>query len=282
MESAFAYSPVPGSLPFINDGALPSAETRGQLAAILRQRSINPVFQPILDLNSNSYIGFEGLIRGPAGSPLRPPASLFSAASRFGLSLEVEMLCRQVVLEAFARLQLPGRLFLNVSPSVLTHPSFKNGQTLALMRRLGIGPDRVTIEITENQPTDDIKAMRDALLHYRSMGFRIALDDLGEGFSSLRLWSELHPEYVKIDKHFIQNVNGDPLKRQFLRAFQQIAECSGCQIIAEGIECEAELRAVRDTGIALGQGYHIARPAAVPARAHTPNPTTPPRPSSAC
>jgi len=243
---------------------VPEADNRSTLQAILAQRSLSAAFQPILDLNGEGYIGFEGLIRGPANSPLHSPVDLFGAAQQYGLSLETEMLSRQIVLESFARLKLPGRLFLNVSPSVLTHPSFKNGQTLEYMRQLGITPDQVTIEITENQPTDDMNLMRDALLHYRSMGFKIALDDLGEGFSSLRLWSELHPEFVKIDKHFIKDADSDPLKRQFLRSFQQIADSSGCQIIAEGIETEAELLTVKGLGIALGQGYFIARPSALP------------------
>jgi diguanylate cyclase (GGDEF)-like protein len=237
-----------------------SAGAHEGLRAILRQRNLTALFQPIMGLSNGKIVGFEGLIRGPASSSLHFPADIFEAARRHKLTLEIEMLCRQVVLAAFAQQKLPGRLFLNVSPSVLTHPSFKNGQTLRYMRQLGIAPDQVTIEITENQPTADIKAMRDAALHYRSMGFKIALDDLGEGFSSLRLWSELHPEFVKIDKHFIRDVNSDPLKRQFLKSFQQIAERSHCQIIAEGIETEAELIAVKNLGIALGQGYFIAHP----------------------
>lgn len=248
-----------------SDAAHSSAdETREALLAILEQRKLSAVFQPILNLNGEGFIGFEGLIRGPEDSPLHAPVNLFCAAEQCGLSLEIEMVSRQIVLETFAQLRLPGRLFLNISPSVLTHPSFKNGQTLEYMRQLGITPDQVTIEITENQRTDDIKLMRDALLHYRSMGFKIALDDLGEGFSSLRLWSELHPEFVKIDKHFVKDADSDPLKRQFLKSFQQIADGSGCLIIAEGIETEAEFQTVRNLGIALGQGYFIARPSANP------------------
>ena len=106
--------------------------------------------------------------------------------------------------------------------------------------------------------------MRNALLHYRSMGFQIAMDDLGEGFSSLRLWSELRPEFVKIDMHFVQGVNTDPVKQQFLRSIQQIAQSSGTQVVAEGIETEEELKIIRDMGIAFGQGYFIARPNPIP------------------
>lgn len=234
------------------------------LREIIEQRRLSALFQPIVDLKSGEFLGFEGLIRGPADSPLHSPINLFGAAEQQGLQLELEMLSRQTVLEAFARLGLPGNLFLNVSPQAMTHPSFKNGQTLAFLQQLGIDPGRVIIEITENQPTFDFAAMRDALLHYREMGFKIAIDDLGEGFSSLRLWSELRPEFIKVDMHFVQGVDRDPVKLQFLKSIQHIAESCGTHVIAEGVESEAELRVVKDIGIALGQGYFIARPSPTP------------------
>lgn len=234
------------------------------LEEILARRNLNALFQPIIDLKRGEFLGYEGLIRGPANSPLHSPANLFGAAEREGLALEVEMLARQTVLESFAQQSLPGLLFLNVSPQTLTQPSFRNGRTLAFLEQLNIDPSRVVIEITENQPTFDFEAMRSALLHYRGMGFKIAIDDLGEGFSSLRLWSELRPEYIKIDMHFVQGVDRDPIKLQFLKSIQSIAESCGTKVIAEGVETEAELKVVKDLDIALGQGYFIARPSPTP------------------
>ncbi|OIQ93037.1 putative membrane protein YjcC [mine drainage metagenome] len=242
----------------------PKEQAMSPLREILEQRRLSALFQPIIDLKSGEFLGFEGLIRGPADSPLHSPINLFGAAEQQGLQLELEMLSRQVVLETFAKLNLPGNLFLNVSPETLTNPSFKDGQTLAFLKQLGLDPARVIIEITENQPTFDFEGMRDALLHYRGMGFKIAIDDLGEGFSSLRLWSELRPEFIKIDMHFVQGVDRDPIKLQFLKSIQHIAESCGTHVIAEGVETEAELRVVKDIGIALGQGYFIARPSPTP------------------
>ncbi len=99
---------------------------------------------------------------------------------------------------------------------------------------------------------------------YRSMGFRIAIDDLGEGFASLRLWSELRPEYVKADKHFVTGIADDPVKVQFLRAIQHIADNCGSLVIAEGIENAADFKVVKDIGIACGQGWFIGHPAEQP------------------
>lgn len=236
-----------------------------QLVRIIEQREVVPNFQPIISMVTGEIFAYEGLIRGPSNSSLHSPLSLFKAAGQFGLLLEVEKLCRQVILEAFVRLQLAGKLFLNVSPECLLDSNFKNGETLDFMRSIGLEPHRVVIELTESQPTFDYSLLLEAVRHYRSMGLEIAIDDLGEGFSSLRLWFELRPEYVKVDQHFIQNINQDPIKLQFVRSIQQIAENSNTRIIAEGIETHAELMIIKDLGILLGQGYYIARPNAIPA-----------------
>lgn len=236
-----------------------------RLNEILSQRQLNALFQPIIDMNGGAIIGYEGLIRGPSDSPLHSPLNLFKVARAHNLGVEVEHLCRHVVLERFAQLKLPGKLFLNVSPEMLLQPHARHGETLGYIHKVGINPERVIIELTENQPTYDYDLLREAVRHYRSMGFQIAIDDLGEGFSSLRLWSELRPEHVKIDMHFVQGINHDPIKLQFVRSIQQIAEESGTRVIAEGIETQAELLLIRDLGIACGQGYYIGRPQAAPA-----------------
>lgn len=249
---------------------LPQEALCQQLRDIVDGRSLTALFQPILDMGSATVIGYEGLIRGPSDSPLHSPVALFKLARDCNMVAEVEYLCRRVVLESFSRLNGKGKVFLNISPDVLLQQDWKTGQTLQYIQQLGLQPQQVIIEITENAPTTDYQLLREAVHHYRSMGFEIAIDDLGEGFSGLRLWSELRPNYVKIDMHFIQGINLDPLKLQFVRSIQEIANKSGARVIAEGIETEAELIAVRDLGIAFGQGYHIARPNLQPALSITP------------
>ena len=239
---------------------------RTHLNDILARKQLSALFQPIVHMQTGEIIAYEGLIRGPSDSPLHSPMNLFKTARANGLTVEVEHLCRKVVLERFAELQLPGKLFLNVSPESLMQRDARHGETLEVIHQIGINPDRVIIELTENQPTYDYELMREAVLHYRKMGFQIAIDDLGEGFSSLRLWSEVRPEYVKIDMHFIQGINHDPVKLQFVRSIQEIAEKSNTRVIAEGIETQAELLVLRDVGVAYGQGYHLGRPHPQPAR----------------
>ena len=257
---------LPANVAYLKTSSM-AAEATAELLDIVAGRKLSALFQPIIQMHSGDIIGYEGLIRGPSDSALHAPMNLFKVARAGGLTQEVEHLCRQVVLERFAELDLPGKLFLNVSPECLLLRNARHGGTLEYIEQIGINPDRVIIELTENQPTYDYELMREAVRHYRNMGFQIAIDDLGEGFSSLRLWSELRPQYVKIDMHFIQGINNDPVKLQFVRSIQEIAEKSGTLVIAEGIETQTELLVLRDLGVAFGQGYHLGRPHAAPARA---------------
>lgn len=231
---------------------------------LLASRDLQAWFQPVLDLHSGAIVGYEGLVRGPADSPLHSPARLFGEADSLGLAAEAEIATRLVVIHRFAELALPGRLYLNVSPASLTHPDLRNGKTARMLESAGLSPQQVVIELTENKPFFDVDGIMDALRHFRDAGFSIAIDDLGAGFSSLRLWSELLPEFVKIDMHFVQGVHRDPVKYNFLRTVQDLAARCGTAIIAEGIEHEEELSVVGKLGIPYGQGYLIARPAAAP------------------
>ena len=236
-----------------------------RLIDILNFRQLSVLFQPIANLHKGEIIGYEGLIRGPSDSPLHSPLNLFKVANANGMSMQLEKLCCQIVSRRFAELKLPGKLFLNIGPESLLRYDGQSSDVLSDILEPGIDPDRVIIELTENQPTYDYELLRQAAMFYRSRGFRIAIDDLGEGFSSLRLWSELRPEFVKIDMHFTQGISQDPVKLQFVRSIHEIAKECGSMTIAEGIEASTEMLMLRDLGIPYGQGYHLARPAATPA-----------------
>ncbi|MCK9285843.1 MAG: GGDEF domain-containing protein [Rhodocyclaceae bacterium] len=249
-----------------SQGWLNQANQRA-LEQVIEHRQLSAVFQPILDFRARGYLGFEGLIRGPAGSPLHSPQALFGLAQACERSFDLERLCREIVFTEFARQRLPGRLFVNVSAPCLGDAHFLDGTTGTLLEKIGLTPHQIVIEITENRQVADFSILRDLLSAYRKAGYQIAVDDLGEGFSNLRMWSEVRPEFVKIDRHFISGIADDVMKFQLVRAIHELAEISHAQLIAEGIETEAEFATVRDLGIAFGQGYLIDRPAAQPERA---------------
>jgi len=237
---------------------------KSELERLLRDDLLSALFQPIAA--GRQIIAYEGLIRGPSDSYLHSPVNLFTAAARCNLLQELDFACRRTIIRSFVKAGLPGLLFLNVAPACLTVPGFRSGATLEILREAGLSPSRVVIELTEIHPADSLEQLQQALRHYREMGFRIALDDLGEGFSGLRLWSELQPDYVKIDKYFIQDIAADAQKRQFVRSMHHIALITGAKVIAEGVETREEFDTVRRIGIDLVQGYFLARPQANPPR----------------
>ncbi|WP_268800085.1 bifunctional diguanylate cyclase/phosphodiesterase [Pseudomonas huanghezhanensis] len=241
-------------------------EQLSALSSILAQGELHSLFQPIVSLSERRILGYEALTRGPSNSSLHSPVSLFAVARQAGKLSELELACRDSACRRFSQQQLDGKLFLNISPESLLEPSHPPGRTLQLLDSYGIPPSRVVIELTEQTPTDDFGLLYNALHHYRDMGFSIALDDLGAGYSSLRLWSELRPDYVKIDRHFIDGIHQDAVKREFVGSMLQMAKASRAKVIAEGIELGEELEVLIDMGVDLVQGYLLCRPQEHPPR----------------
>jgi len=231
------------------------------LQRILTQRQLFPLFQPILDTRTGAAFGFEGLIRGPSDTVLHSPLNLFNVARQVGLTPELEEACCQTLMRAFAQQAPGGRLFLNVGPAFFTRSTHLAPFRMDEVLGYGLRPDQIVIELTESEPTFDTEALLRAAEHFRALGFTIALDDLGEGFASLKLWSELRPDFVKIDKHFVQGVSFDPVKQQFLRSIRDLAAGTGARVVAEGIETEADLSVVLELGLEFVQGYLLGRPA---------------------
>ena len=235
-----------------------------ELRGILDRKALTPHFQPIVDLKIGDLYGFEGLIRGPSDSVLHAPLNLLGTAREGGMLPELERSCIEAILGAWAKAPQHHRIFVNLSPSALLDAKGRATQGTHLAEQLGLLPGNVVIELTESQPTFDYRPLLEAAEFLRTLGFTIALDDLGEGFSSLRLWSELHPEFVKVDKHFVQGVSSDPLKLHFLRSIHELAERTGARVIAEGIETDADLAVIQELGIDFGQGFLLGRPAPQP------------------
>lgn len=274
------------------DGGTDAVHRAGILEDILADRLLTPVFQPIVSLRDREILGYEALIRGPEGSALHSPHDLFGAAETAGRLACLELLARQVSIQQFGLLgtdwqdnqsgrvedapaggapsmaRISGaRLFLNITPEALLDPDFRSGQTLEYLRQAGVSPRQVVIEITEHKPIEDYGVMREAFAHYRAMGFAIAIDDLGAGYAGLRQWSELPPDYVKVDRHFIQDVHRQTGKRQFLHSICEIAHALGCKVIAEGVETAEELEVLYRLGVPYAQGFYFARPEPYPPRA---------------
>ncbi|MEC5386778.1 phosphodiesterase [Uliginosibacterium sp. H3] len=237
------------------------------VSALIADNALTAVFQPLINLAESSFFGFESLVRGPQDSALRNPDNLFAAAEREGCVVELELHCCRIAIREFAREHASGKLLMNMSPRAVLGLSEQQREELAdYARRMGILPSRLIIELTEHDRVAQPHVLKAALAPWRKAGMLLALDDFGDGKSSLRAWTELRPDLVKIDKHFVKGVHADNERFEVLRVLKHISETFGGKLVAEGIEDEADLAVLRDMGIMYGQGYLLGRPQAQPAR----------------
>ena len=233
------------------------------LQSLLHDGVLFAVFQPIVDLRQGTVSGHEALIRGPLDSPWHSPLALFGLAAAESRWVEFELHCVEVILRHWQTLKNPGRLFLNMGPDTLIAAT--QGDRFDWLERtfdsFRIEARCVTVEITEQHAVRDMATLQHAVTTLRALGASVALDDLGEGHSGLRLWAELKPDIVKIDKFFIQGISNDPHKLEFVRAMVSLGQSLGTVLVAEGIEYVEDLRVLRDLGINFGQGYLLGRAA---------------------
>ena len=198
------------------------------VAQILARNGLSALYQPIVRLQSGTVVAHESLIRGPADSPLQAPDALFAAARRERLTVPLEEACIRVGLRGWLGRAEGTRLFLNLSAHALV--AIVEGRSLpGLMRSLQeaeVPPASLVIEITEHEQVTDMPRLLAAAAGLRAHGLRFALDDFGEGRSSLRLWAELRPEIVKIDKYFIHDLDRNAVKVQTLKGIKRFAETS--------------------------------------------------------
>ncbi|MDP2635872.1 MULTISPECIES: bifunctional diguanylate cyclase/phosphodiesterase [unclassified Pseudoalteromonas] len=236
------------------------SEQQRSLENILHNSDITTLFQPIFDISDKQILGYEALSRGPTGSLLEMPSELFSAAVNYDKISELELLCRSTAIESFVKLGLKGKLFLNVSPKTLLDPCHPKGETLHLIEKFGLAASRVVIEVTEQEKVDDGFLLLKTIAHYRKLGFSIAIDDLGAGYSGLKQWSELCPDFVKIDRYFIDHCDQSVVKKEFLKSIIELANVTNTEVIAEGIERIEELYLLESLGIVNAQGFLLERP----------------------
>jgi EAL domain-containing protein (putative c-di-GMP-specific phosphodiesterase class I)/GAF domain-containing protein len=223
-----------------------------EIDRLLRDGGLKAHFQPIVSLSDGLIVGYEALARMPAvDGRVAGPDRWLAAAERAGRRTELELAC----LDAALAEGLPAGqslLFVNLSPSTF-------GDPWAIDVFDGVH-DRIVLELSESQIVDDYEELRRHMWDWTSRGARLAIDDTGSGYASLRHVLQLRPDFIKLDRSLINGIEFDRHRRALADALVAFAHGLGADVIAEGVEQAAELAALRDTGIGLAQGYLLARP----------------------
>ncbi|EST54204.1 diguanylate cyclase [Brevibacillus panacihumi W25] len=238
-----------------------------ELQKIIRTQTLTTFFQPILNLQEGSCLGYEVLNRPPISSLFPDTESFYEFIGYTDQVFAFECFCRDL---SFKRLSAALNeaekpkdtvVFVNIHPQVLSDSNYRSGETIQLLARYGLSPQQVVFELTEKQAVHDYVAFERILSHYRSQGFRIAIDDAGSGYNSLKAIVSLKPEFIKLDKSLVRHIHLYPNQQHVVKLLQEFAADSGTYIIAEGIEEMEEIAFLREEGIQYGQGYAIKKPA---------------------
>lgn len=230
------------------------------LKEIIEKNDLKTVFQPIISLQNGRIIGYEALTRGPIDSKYRNPEILFEDAKQSNLLWDLEILCRANAIEAFSGFNSDKFLFLNVDPEIIRDKHFIKGLTKELLSEYNINPMNLIFEITEKTSINDYENFNEVINYYKSQGYKIAIDDVGTGYSGLTTIANTRPYYIKIDKSLIKGISFDNFKKSIVKALVEFVNTANAKIIAEGIEDEVDLYTLIEIGVHYGQGYYIARP----------------------
>ncbi|MBX3357664.1 MAG: EAL domain-containing protein [Phycisphaeraceae bacterium] len=245
---------------------VPATSDASRVRRLIADGAIRAVFQPIVDLSRGEIFAYEVLSRPDLDSGFDSPADLFRAAQETGQLWELESVTRRISLQAATKWPANVKLFLNCTPEVFGDPRFVPAlehDILACTADAGVTlpPERLVIEITEQASELAIESLRHHLDRLRSLHIDLAIDDVGVGSSGLSRIMLFRPQWLKLDRGFLDQIDSDRLKQNMVRFLVHFARLSGVKVLAEGIETQDELTALIGLGVRYGQGYYLGRPA---------------------
>jgi EAL domain-containing protein (putative c-di-GMP-specific phosphodiesterase class I)/GGDEF domain-containing protein len=232
-----------------------------ELRQIIRAGLVETYFQPIVEVPSLEVHGYEALTRGPLNSIFETPTMLFGFSERMKISPLLDSLCRRRALYAVRNMEAGKKLFLNSLPETLSEPGFADHHEEELLANAHLSAPEVVLEITERTGIADFEGFGRRLGRLRDRGYQVAIDDVGTGYSSLQIISEVRPDYLKLDLSLVKNIHRSLIKREIVSSMLQFGDRIGARIVAEGIETEEEYQAVKGLGVHLAQGYYFGAPA---------------------
>lgn len=229
-----------------------------ELRQIIHNKQISTVYQPIYNLSDNALYGYEALSRGPAGSYFENPDMIFLYASKGELLMPAEEICLYQAVRNARFLNDGELLFINITPTLI--PSLINDAFADFLKDYGFNNHHIVLELTEKFAIPDHGLYQRILVNTKGQGYKIALDDVGIGYSTLERISEITPDYLKFDRSLVRDINKNLVRQELTKSFVEFAKKINAIIIAEGIENKEELDFVKSIGINYGQGFLLGSP----------------------
>ncbi len=231
---------------------------------ILDQDCLDIHYQPIYSLKDGSVLGHEALTRinNPYFKDINIE-NLFMDAIATNTILFLDTKCRENAIKKAAELDFRNQetlLFINTAPDILTDQAHSTEMWNTIIKENGLRNKQIVIEITEERNNHKCKKIKKVIDQYKNAGFKIAIDDFGTGYGGLKMLSNIEPDFVKIDKHFISNIEKDIKKYKLVDTITALCHKLGIKVIAEGLEKEEEIKIVQSMGIEFGQGFFLAKP----------------------
>lgn len=220
-------------------------------------------FQPIIQLGeAPTVFAYEALLRlEPKSQQAFSPATLFQAAMETELHTKLDQIAREVAIKSYATyVPKEAKCFINFLPSTIYNPDFCLKHTFSIVEKLNVDPNQLVFEVVESEKIADLYHLKNIFKTYKRSGMKVALDDLGTGFASIDVLKELQPDYVKIDRHFIDKCDQNKEKQQFIQSVINISKDLGIIVLAEGMETKEEFEYCKEVGVDLAQGYYISKP----------------------
>ncbi|WP_052144890.1 EAL domain-containing protein [Halalkalibacter okhensis] len=249
---------------FVNMTSFPVLSERlknRDFVSIINKRMFTQHLQPIISLQQNDVFGYEFLLRPlPNGYPFSP-GELFSFSQRAGLQSNLDSQARIASIEISSRLVKPGvKRFINFLPSSIYDPNHCLKSTFKAVEKYGVAPTDLVFEVVETEKIQNMDHLKMIFRTYQEHGMKVALDDLGSGFSSVEVLKELKPNFTKIDRSLIAYCDQDQEKQSRIKEILDIGNAYGMTVLAEGIERPEEAQFCQQVGISLAQGYFFGKP----------------------
>lgn len=236
---------------------------RMELRELLAERRLQVAWQPIISFATAEIMGIEALCRGPAGSTFETAEHLFSTGQAQDLAHELDVACCERIFSSVPVLAEDRLLFVNILPESILDARFDAAGLASSVRSAGLEPSRVVLEIAERGRIPGYAGFRRRLEPLREDGFKIAVDDVGTGYASLRLLPEVEPDLLKVDASLVRDIDLHPTKQGVMGTILDMAGRLGAEVVCEGIENARELETCMRLGAHHGQGYHLLPPAPV-------------------